>query len=269
LRRARRLLIMGGALRFPGNITPAAEFNFYADPVAAQMVLGAGANTVLFPLDVTSSAIMSPAWVDSIGEIDSVCGQAAAGMLKAYSEMDPLLHDACPVAFLLDDSLFAGEPCHLQVDWRPGATEGHVLAWFGEQIDAAHQPNALAMTSVRNDALLGNWYAARSPRCHEHAYRRRSARIRHVAHRCRLGGAWICAARLRIHSRQGVAGPCVRRQPAAYRRAAHRVAAAVHGYGGRRPLRHRLRFGQRQLDTGDRRPLGRKSGALLHGALEL
>jgi purine nucleosidase len=154
LRRARRLLIMGGALRFPGNITPAAEFNFYADPVAAQMVLGAGANTVLFPLDVTSSAIMSPAWVDSIGEIDSVCGQAAAGMLKAYSEMDPLLHDACPVAFLLDDSLFAGEPCHLQVDWRPGATEGHVLAWFGEQIDAAHQPNALAMTSVRNDALL-------------------------------------------------------------------------------------------------------------------
>jgi purine nucleosidase len=154
LRRARRLLIMGGALRFPGNITPAAEFNFYADPVAAQMVLGAGANAVLFPLDVTSSAIMSPAWIGSIGEIDSVCGQAAAGMLQAYSEMDPLLHDACPVAFLLDETLFAGEPCHLQVDWRPGVTEGHVLAWFGEQIDATHQPNALAMTSVRNDALL-------------------------------------------------------------------------------------------------------------------
>ena len=154
LRRARRLLIMGGALRFPGNITPAAEFNFYADPVAAEMVLAAGANTVLFPLDVTSSAIMTPAWIESFNQLGSVCGRAAAGMLQAYAELDPLLHDACPVAYLLDETLFTGEPCHLEVDWRPGVTAGHTLAWFGEQIDDAHAANALAMTAVRNDALL-------------------------------------------------------------------------------------------------------------------
>ncbi|NVM74273.1 purine nucleosidase [Duganella sp. SG902] len=154
LRRARRLLVMGGALRFPGNITPAAEFNFYADPVAAEMVLAAGANTVLFPLDVTSSAIMTPAWIESFNQLGSVCGRAAAGMLQAYAELDPLLHDACPVAYLLDETLFTGEPCHLEVDWRPGVTAGHTLAWFGEQIDDAHAANALAMTAVRNDALL-------------------------------------------------------------------------------------------------------------------
>lgn len=154
LRRARRLLIMGGALRFPGNITPAAEFNFYADPVAAEMVLAADANTVLFPLDVTSSAIMTPAWIESFNQLGSVCGRAAAGMLQAYAELDPLLHDACPVAYLLDETLFTGEPCHLEIDWRPGVTAGHTLAWFGEQIDDAHAANALAMTAVRNDALL-------------------------------------------------------------------------------------------------------------------
>lgn len=154
LRRARRLLIMGGALRFPGNITPAAEFNFYADPVAADMVLAAGANTVLFPLDVTSSAIMSPAWIRSFHDLDSACGRAAAGMLEAYAALDPLLHDACPVAHLLDQTLFTGEPCHVEVDWRPGPTAGYAQTWFGEQMDGQHQANALAMTAVRNDALL-------------------------------------------------------------------------------------------------------------------
>lgn len=37
--RARRLVVMGGALRDSGNITPLAEFNFYADPLAAARVL--------------------------------------------------------------------------------------------------------------------------------------------------------------------------------------------------------------------------------------
>lgn len=154
LRRARRILIMGGALRLPGNITPAAEFNFYADPVAAEMVLMAGADVVLFPLDVTSAAIMTPEWIHSFLDLDSRCGRAAAGMLEAYAELDPLLHDACPVAYLLDETLFGGEPCHVSVDWRPGETAGFVFARFDEHLDAAHPANALAITSVRNDALL-------------------------------------------------------------------------------------------------------------------
>ncbi len=48
-----RLVIMGGALRVPGNTTPAAEFNFFADPHAAAEVFGAGLPTTLVPLDVT------------------------------------------------------------------------------------------------------------------------------------------------------------------------------------------------------------------------
>jgi inosine-uridine nucleoside N-ribohydrolase len=37
--RARRVLTMGGALRVPGNITPTAEFNYWADPLAAKLLL--------------------------------------------------------------------------------------------------------------------------------------------------------------------------------------------------------------------------------------
>ncbi|MBX6765315.1 MAG: nucleoside hydrolase [Rubrobacteraceae bacterium] len=51
-RKVKRLWIMGGTNNSLGNITPAAEFNFYVDPEAARMVLRGGFNTILVPWDV-------------------------------------------------------------------------------------------------------------------------------------------------------------------------------------------------------------------------
>jgi len=154
LARARRLLVMGGAVRVPGNITPAAEFNFYADPVAARMVCEAGAELLLFPLDVTSQAVMHPAWIAAFAGAANACGRAAGAMLAAYALQDALLHDACPVAWLARPELFTGEDCHLQVDWRDGPSAGHVQAWFGERDDAPGPVTARVMTGVDNAALL-------------------------------------------------------------------------------------------------------------------
>ena len=154
LKRARRLLIMGGAVQVPGNITTAAEFNFYADPLAAHMVLAAQAEVFLFPLDVTSKAIMSAEWINSFSLMGSRCGTAASAMLAAYAACDPLLHDACPVAFLLEPDLFEGLPCSLAVDWRPGPTEGYVVT---QRLDAQHdssKPNATVMIEVKPADLL-------------------------------------------------------------------------------------------------------------------
>ncbi|WP_044562452.1 nucleoside hydrolase, partial [Azospirillum sp. B4] len=63
LARARGIHIMGGAVHCPGNVTPAAEFNFWADPAAAHVVMTAGARLNVFPLDVTGQAAMTPAWL--------------------------------------------------------------------------------------------------------------------------------------------------------------------------------------------------------------
>ena len=48
-----RLIIMGGAIAVPGNVTAVAEFNIFVDPHAADIVFRAGLPITLVPLDVT------------------------------------------------------------------------------------------------------------------------------------------------------------------------------------------------------------------------
>jgi purine nucleosidase len=54
-----RLIIVGGTVSGPGNVTPAAEFNFYCDPLSARTVLGSRMTKTLLPLDVTSQFVMT------------------------------------------------------------------------------------------------------------------------------------------------------------------------------------------------------------------
>lgn len=128
LRRAARLDIMGGAAFVPGNVTPHAEFNFHCDPLAAQIVLAAGARVRLFGLDVTNQTAMDEAWRTNLAALPGPVAPAAAAMLQSYASVDPLLHDVCPVAALIDPTLFDGAPHHLSVEWRDSATEGRLLA---------------------------------------------------------------------------------------------------------------------------------------------
>jgi len=54
-----RVVMMGGTVSAPGNITPAAEFNIYCDPVSARAVFRAHCTKTLVPLDVTNRAVLS------------------------------------------------------------------------------------------------------------------------------------------------------------------------------------------------------------------
>lgn len=58
--------IMGGAFWVPGNVTAVSEANFYADPVAVQIVLRYAHNATIFPLNVTNHAIVTPEMVNYI-----------------------------------------------------------------------------------------------------------------------------------------------------------------------------------------------------------
>jgi purine nucleosidase len=54
-RKLKRVVVLGGAIRVPGDVTPVAEANVHADPEAAQFVLEAGLPLTLVPLDATRS----------------------------------------------------------------------------------------------------------------------------------------------------------------------------------------------------------------------
>jgi inosine-uridine nucleoside N-ribohydrolase len=57
-KKIKEVIIMGGAVFVPGNITPHAEFNIYHDPHAAKAVLGSGLNITLVGLDVTTKCTL-------------------------------------------------------------------------------------------------------------------------------------------------------------------------------------------------------------------
>jgi len=59
IKKIRKIIIMGGAVREKGNITPYAEFNFYVDPLAAKIVLEADLPITLIPLDVTHQVYLT------------------------------------------------------------------------------------------------------------------------------------------------------------------------------------------------------------------
>lgn len=154
LKRAKSLVVMGGAAFCPGNITPNAEFNFYADALAAHTVMASGPTVHLFGLDVTSMAVMSEDWIASLGALDTPAAWAAHAMLRAYSLEDPLLHDACPLAWLLEPGLFRGDVCSVEVDWRPGPTEGQIYARRLSGADDAAKGHAVVYTHVDAPRLL-------------------------------------------------------------------------------------------------------------------
>jgi purine nucleosidase len=157
--RIREIVLMGGAIG-EGNITPAAEFNIYVDPHAAQMVFEAGVPLVMLGLDVTHQALLTPERLAAIRALDTVPSRAAADLLEFYSIYDQTrrgragapLHDPCTIAYLLRPELFAGRTCHVAIETQGEHTLGRtVVDWSGRTGKA---PNATVIDRIDADAFF-------------------------------------------------------------------------------------------------------------------
>src|SRR5207302_1018609 len=78
------LVVMGGASQALGNMTPAAEFNIHADPLAAALVFDSAVPITLIPLDLTHQvpadfSRFSPSGSRACLEAGSKAGLCGAG----------------------------------------------------------------------------------------------------------------------------------------------------------------------------------------------
>jgi inosine-uridine nucleoside N-ribohydrolase len=106
-----RIVLMGGAIA-EGNVTPAAEFNIWADPEAAARVFTSGIDVTMVGLDVTHKALIRPADTERLAATGRT-GQLVADLFGFYQQFHSEqygwdgspVHDAVAVAHVIRDDL--------------------------------------------------------------------------------------------------------------------------------------------------------------------
>jgi purine nucleosidase len=135
----KEVVVMGGAHFNGGNMSPVAEFNIYADPHAAQVVLASGVKLTYIPLDVTHKILTSEQRLKQIASLNNQPGKLVCSILNEYVKADMAhyglpggpVHDASVIAYLLKPELFTGKQVNVAIDSREGITFGQTLAdWY-------------------------------------------------------------------------------------------------------------------------------------------
>ncbi|MEH6532109.1 MAG: pyrimidine-specific ribonucleoside hydrolase RihA [Photobacterium frigidiphilum] len=126
------IVLMGGSAE-AGNWTPAAEFNIYVDPEAADIVFKSGIPITMCGLDVTHRAQIMDEDIEKIREIKNPVAQVTAELLDFFMiyHRDPKwgfegapLHDPCTIAWLLEPTLFASINCWVGIETQGSHTLG-------------------------------------------------------------------------------------------------------------------------------------------------
>lgn len=152
--RVQQIVLMGGAYFEVGNITPAAEFNIYVDPEAAEIVFKSGIPLVVMPLDVTHKALTTRQRVEAFRALGNEAGRMVAEWTDFFERFDMQkygsdgapLHDPCVIAYLIRPDLFAGRHINVEIETQSDLTLGMTVAdWWGVTDRAA---NALFVGSV-------------------------------------------------------------------------------------------------------------------------
>lgn len=155
-----RIVLMGGSAG-PGNWTPAAEFNIYVDPEAAEMVFSAGVPITMCGLDVTHAAQVMDEDIERIRTITNPIARTVAELLDFFMiyHRDPKwgfvgapLHDPCTIAWLLRPELFTGIECHVSVETQGQYTVGMTVV--DRYRLSPHEPNATVLLGVERQGFI-------------------------------------------------------------------------------------------------------------------
>ena len=138
--KVKEVVVMGGAVTVPGNVTPVSEANIAGDPEAAHMVFEAGFPLTLVGLDVTMQTQITAedmAWmVSQKDETNAALIDALDEMMRfrlaAYKKMDGIdgspIHDPLAVAVTLHPDLVKTEPMQVAIETKGALSSGATIA---------------------------------------------------------------------------------------------------------------------------------------------
>jgi pyrimidine-specific ribonucleoside hydrolase len=132
----RGIVVMGGSLS-GGNITPAAEFNFYVDPEAARVVFDSGAPLTMVGLNVTNRVQIRDEQIRGLEAAQNPVSQAAGKIMRAtldrWTKERQLtgfaMHDPVTVAHLIDSSILTLKEYYVEIETSGEFTAGESVAY--------------------------------------------------------------------------------------------------------------------------------------------
>jgi inosine-uridine nucleoside N-ribohydrolase len=154
-----RIVLMGGSIA-EGNMTPAAEFNIWADPEAAQIVFHSGLDVTMIGLDVTHAALLTPAWAERFRAAGRV-GTFVAELVeffkryhaRTYGWDGAPIHDAVALAHSFRDGIVRTEHLNVEIETLSDLCRGRTV------VDRWHRtgrdPNAHVGVAIDADAFFG------------------------------------------------------------------------------------------------------------------
>ena len=156
--RPARIVLMGGSIA-EGNMTPAAEFNIWADPEAAARVFASGLDVTMIGLDVTHSALLTPAWAErfrAAGRVGTFVAELVE-FFKRYHERTygwdgAPIHDAVALAHAFRPGFVRTEHVNVEVELESDLNRGRTVVDRWRRTDRA--PNAHVGVAIDADALF-------------------------------------------------------------------------------------------------------------------
>ena len=150
----KEIVFMGGASMCLGNITPAAEFNIYVDPHAANVILNSGVKSVMFGLDVTHKVNVNDTIINNIKSNQNKSSILFADLMNFYSKThrrvfgidESPLHDPCVIGYLIDEKMFNGKFVNVQVEEKSYLTRGKTVTDWMNVTD--RKPNCHVMLNA-------------------------------------------------------------------------------------------------------------------------
>ena len=155
-----RIVIMGGTVSGPGNITPAAEFNMFCDPASAQAVFRSPSTKTLVPLDVTNHVELSYDLFNKLPDESTHVGHLLRQLLPAafrgYRQQFGLegihVHDTVTLLAAICPELFTTKPMAGDVETHGELTVGATV--FDRRRVPAWRHNMEVAVEMQKDAVV-------------------------------------------------------------------------------------------------------------------